>query len=72
MEHSLNCPNCGQAMEPGYLSAGGGRIKWTQKKRSLSALAGDREIPIQNMSFTGKNSTVAYLCRSCRKIVVDY
>ncbi len=68
----MNCPNCGQKMEAGYLAAGGYMIKWTPNARSFSGRSGDQEVQIQKLRFAGKNDAAAHLCRFCQKIVVDY
>lgn len=67
----MNCPNCGKQMEYGHLAAGGYRILWTRKEVKMSGWPGGDDILLQNLNF-GKNKTRAWLCRQCRKILVDY
>lgn len=59
-------------MEKGYLCAGGYRMIWTTKKRKFSAIAGAEDAIIQPMSWLGENRAEAYICKSCRKMIVDY
>ena len=68
----MNCPICGHAMELGYIAAGGYRIKWTPKFRSLFNIAGENEVQLQTHALFGKNQCKAYRCWSCRKIILEY
>ena len=68
----MNCPFCGREMENGYLSSAGRGAKWTPKARSWTSICTqDGELPLEQWSFTGKNSTKALLCRACRKVILD-
>lgn len=68
----MDCPQCGNPMEKGHLSAGGYRIFWTPKEHKFSAIAGAEDVKVQPMSWLGENRTEAYICKSCRKMIVDY
>ena len=70
----MNCPYCGKEMEAGLISAGAGRrLVWTTKDYKLLPANWDKEavdLPIPRV--LEKTEPFAYLCRVCRKVVVDY
>lgn len=68
----MKCPKCGREMEPGYLTAGGYRILWTDRERRWSNLRGARDVLLQGMTLTGKNRVSAWICRDCRRVVAEY
>ncbi len=66
----MTCPCCRREMETGYLQAGN-RIAWTKSVHKISLLPREGEILLANHVFAGANFT-AYICKPCKKIVVDY
>ena len=68
----MNCPNCGKEMAQGHLAAAGQKILWTQRSSRLTAREKSGEEVIQAGDFWGNLHNTAYLCRDCRKVVIDY
>ena len=70
------CPYCGKEMEKGFIQGRDG-VWWSEKKRPVSALhifGGNMvELAKSLPGVTGdRRAADAYLCRDCRKVVVDY
>ncbi len=69
-----NCPYCNEEMEMGYIQCRDG-ICWTEKKRLVAALPSlskaSVRLGMENGLFSGVIAE-AYLCRACKKIVIDY
>ena len=70
------CPYCGKEMEKGFIQFRDG-VWWSEKKRPVSALhifGGNMvELTKSLPGMTGdRRAADAYLCRDCRKVVVDY
>ncbi len=61
----MECPYCRNEMEMGYIQSRDG-LGWSTKKRLVAALSGT----LSEQSL-GK-STIAYRCKDCRKIVIDF
>ena len=66
----MECPCCHQTMEPGYLQTGP-RCAWTQRIHKISLLPGPGELMLENHAVSGSHFN-AYICKLCKKIVVDY
>ena len=66
----MNCPICNQEMEQGFLQSGP-RAAWTKKVHKVSLLPKAGEILLENNVIKQVIFT-AFICKSCRKIVVDY
>ena len=70
------CPYCGKEMEKGFIQCRDG-VWWSEKKRPVSALHifGGNMVDLAK-SLPGvagdRRAADAYLCRDCRKVVVDY
>lgn len=69
----MNCPQCGRELEAGWLTAGGGPIKWTTKRRSLTGAAlGPGEVGLQEgIEPLSRNTVPALLCRGCHLVIAD-
>ena len=68
----MNCPYCEAEMEQGFVQSSRGFI-WSKSKRKLFFLAGDDDIDLTSSSnFLTGSRAVAYLCRRCKKITIDY
>ena len=61
----MNCPKCGKEMEAGILF-GNAPLLWTPKKRPL-LIPKDCDESIINGEFPE-----AFICKFCRKVIVDY
>ena len=68
----MNCPNCKNEMERGHLSAAGYRILWTDRDNRLTAWKKRGEEVIESPSFFGELHNIAYICKKCRNIIVEY
>lgn len=66
----MNCPNCNTKMEKGFLQ-GMRRVAWVKKHHKVSLLPKQGEILLENNTI---NDFVflAWICKECKKIVVDY
>ena len=67
---SIRCPICNQEMEKGFLQ-GQERIGWVKKKHLFSILPKEGEVLLEN-NFMKQFLLTAYICKDCKKIVVDY
>ncbi len=70
----MNCPYCGQAMEQGLLQSPQ-EISWIKgNKRRLFGRAELHEgsVVLSELSILKGSAVVAFLCRDCRKVVIDY
>ena len=69
------CPYCGKEMTKGFLQCRDG-LWWSEKERPVAALpffSGER-IDLSGGAagaFSG-SATVAWCCKGCEKIIVDY
>jgi hypothetical protein len=57
-------------MEQGFLQ-GGNRVAWTKNIHRVSLLPEAEEILLENNMFSQAIFN-AYICKACKKIVVDY
>lgn len=74
----MNCPYCGQAMEPGQLRSRGG-VFFLPDGESLPKLYSEKEmdrhkaISFPPYLFQAKSEfPAAYVCRKCGKIIMDF
>ena len=68
----MNCPYCEAEMEQGFIQGSRGFI-WSKSKKKLSFLAGGDDIDLTpSFNFLSGSHAVAYLCRRCKKITIDY
>lgn len=66
----MKCPYCDNEMEQGLLQ-GMRRVAWVKKQHKLSLLPKQGEILLENNTFNDFIFS-AQICKSCKKIVVDY
>ena len=66
----MKCPICANEMEDGFLQ-GRERIGFVKKKHLVSILPKEGEVLLEN-NFAKAFLLKAYICKSCKKIVVDY
>lgn len=66
----MKCPNCNNEIEQGFLQ-GMRRVAWVKNPHKVSLLPKQGEILLENNTF---NDFVfsAWICKKCKKIVVDY
>ena len=68
----MNCPYCGTEMEKGVI-ASQNEISWESKRHLLgSAEFHDDSVVLAERSFMKGSAVVAYLCRRCEKVIIDY
>ena len=66
----MRCPQCGNEMENGYLQSMR-RAAWVKKPHKVSLLPKQGEVLLENNAV--KDCVfVASICKSCKKILVDY
>ena len=66
----MKCPHCGVEMEDGFLQSMR-RAAWVKRPHRVSLLPKRGEVLLEN-NFVRDCVFVASICRSCRKILVDY
>ena len=62
----MNCPACGKEMEPGRLF-GKPPLIWSPKEKKRFLIPQEGEVHIVEKSYPTAN-----ICKSCRKMIVDY
>lgn len=62
----MNCPNCGKAMEPGWL-CGKYPLLWTPKEDKRTLFKGREDVSLIDGSFPA-----AHICKDCRRVVLEY
>lgn len=67
----MNCPKCKKEMEVGCLNSGGYRLLWSRRRDRMSALQEEGDV-VLHRHLRAKSQTTAWLCRSCRNILVEY
>lgn len=67
------CPYCKGEMEQGYIQCRDS-IWWAKKKHFSAALSGlcKTSVRLAANEFFSEAAVEAYLCRLCKKIVIDY
>ncbi|MDD6045302.1 MAG: PF20097 family protein [Clostridia bacterium] len=70
---TMICPYCGKEMLHGYIQSRDG-VFWTEEKTLLSALSFFKRgaTPLSNDPDLLSSAVVAYMCRSCKKVVIDF
>lgn len=67
----MNCPKCGNEMQPGYLQAGN-LMAFNKNRHKLSLNPKEPEDTIiAQKAFTGSDFH-GYICKECGLIVFDY
>ncbi len=73
----MNCPYCGGETEFGYIQSRDG-VYWVRTKRAISNALPPRRgrdtVPLNvgKVSYFNGGSAEAWLCRRCKKVVIDY
>lgn len=65
----MNCPSCGKAMEEGFLSCSS-PVFWSESVSGLPFPAHTGDVLLGKA--LGLLRPKAFLCRACRKVVLDY
>lgn len=66
---SVLCPNCGNKMEEGSL-CGKAPILWSEQP--LAMFRGGGDVTLFGNELFGNGFPVAHLCRTCRRVFVEY
>ena len=68
----MNCPYCGKAMEQGVIQSAH-EISWKKKPTYFNrAKFCKNSVILSGLSIWRGSKVIAYLCRSCEKILIDY
>jgi len=67
----MTCPYCGKEMEQGYINtpARRGPILWSDEQSPFRLFVTKEEITLSGFF---EDDPPAWLCRDCRKIVMEY
>ena len=68
----MMCPYCRGEMTKGYIQCRDG-VYWTPDHAFVSALSGLKKgaVSLKNDPEHPSNTAVAYLCQSCKKVIID-
>lgn len=70
----MKCPYCNNEMEKGLIQSSQ-EIAWLkgEKKRLFGRAAfHDGSVVLSELSFLKGSAVTAFLCRSCKKVLIDY
>lgn len=70
----MQCPYCGKAMEKGLIQSPQ-EIAWLKgEKRPLLGRAAfhDDSVVLSKLSTWKSSAVTAYLCRECKKVIINY
>lgn len=67
----MKCPYCQCEMEQGYIQSRDG-LAWTKKEHFVIAFAPYTSDSLQIGNRRDGKSAEAYLCKNCKKILIDY
>ena len=70
----MKCPYCGNEMEQGFIQSPQ-EISWKKgDKRPLlgRALFHEGSVILSELSFMKGSAVTAFLCRDCKKVIIDY
>ena len=67
----MKCPYCQNEMEQGYIQNRDGLV-WTKKEHFVMAFSPYTADSVKIGSRREGKSAEAFLCRSCKKILIDY
>ena len=70
----MNCPYCKNEMEKGLIQSPQEItfIKGDKRKFATSSFLNEDSVILSERSFIRGSATIAYLCRNCEKIIIDY
>lgn len=69
----MDCPFCGKEMESGWVYSRG-PLLWSPKQGKASLFRGREDISLMKEGPEGfsPGHPAAYICKDCRKVVVEY
>ena len=67
----MNCPYCGNEMTGGWVQSARRVLFTTTKKESGFLFKTKSDVVLTTNNFTDP-SCIAYLCGTCKKVVIDY
>lgn len=68
----MTCPYCNREMEKGVIQSAH-EIAWKRKKHFIGAAEFHKgSVVLAPFSLIGGTFVVAYLCRNCKKVIIDY
>ena len=68
----MNCPGCGKEMTAGMLQAGRAVYFVDEEHSYLMLRPKGSAVLLTTENFSGSKNDVAWCCRDCKKVVVDY
>lgn len=72
MEMNMKCPYCNMEMEQGVIQSSQ-EINWQKKKHLLNRSDLHKDaVRLSARSFFKGSAVEAWLCRNCRKVIIDY
>lgn len=68
----MKCPYCGEEMEQGVIQSPY-EISWKTKRHLIGAAEyHEGSVVLAATSFFKGPAVVSYLCRKCKKVIIDY
>lgn len=68
----MKCPYCGEEMEQGVIQSSQ-EISWKNKKHLFGRAEFHKgSIVLSKLSMLKGSVAIAFLCRTCEKIIIDY
>ncbi len=68
----MNCPYCNKEMEKGIIQSPH-EISWSKKSHLFgAAYLHEGSVVLSEFSSLKGSKAVAYLCRGCKKVIIDY
>ena len=70
----MNCPFCNEVMKYGEILGDRYRLKWKDCDSGLimGVFAPPDSIPLGETHLVSRPSVKGYICKKCRKIVIEY
>lgn len=67
----MRCPFCKMEMEKGVISGDRYSLKWIEEDRNKGAIINAFKRGIKITNPWGTNQVETYLCRDCKKMIID-
>ena len=68
----MKCPYCNEEMEQGFIE-NAAEISWRKKLYHIPYARFNKvTVVLSESSFTRSAAVIAFLCRSCEKVIIDY
>lgn len=69
----MNCPYCSREMESGVIQSQN-EIAWKKRKALIfgAAMLQEGSVVLSELSFLKGSAVTAYLCRHCKKVIINY